>query len=294
MTYFHYTKLTNLPSIFRGDALLPSPPLARYGLARDAVEANPGAHGFCVYRVESRRLYHKRAVPHPDYPNARSDLTWFEGERFAVSFTAAPWCGSALGGLPRDLREGGLAYRLAVDLGGLDTFGWGRWQQATNVPGPARRKFGELARQRGDDPGDWRFVLGPVPLRGRLREIEQYHGGRWISSRQVCERVGLAELHAGGRGQRLPPRYEFSAVFAQLGRDRCAPHGLTSLFGGVRLADGRFVADHVWVRQAWDHLRGGDHVAFFAEVVAYPKGSSEAGYTLANVNGLRVLGRPAC
>jgi hypothetical protein len=149
VTYFHYTTLINLPSIFQKRALLPSPPLALYGLTRDAVEANPGAHGFCVYRSDSRRVYDKQDVPHFDYPQVLDDLMWYEGERFAVAFTAAPWCGTALGYMPPDAREGGVAYRLVVDLDGLDTFGWERWQQTVNVPGPARRKLGELARAKG-------------------------------------------------------------------------------------------------------------------------------------------------
>jgi hypothetical protein len=291
MILFHYTKYFNLPSIFRLDALLPSPPLPLYGLARGAVEANPGAHGFCTYRVASRRVYHNGAVPHFACPEILDEVAWFEGEHFAVAFTAAPWCGSALGYMPPEAREGGVAYRLVVDLAGLDTFGWEQYQQRTNVPGFRRRTLGELARAKGDDPSDWRFVPGAAPLRGRLMEFEQYHRGRWISAAQVVGRDLLAELHAADRGKRLPLRHEFHAVFAQLGRDRVAPHALTSLFVRVALSDGRFVADHAWVRQSWGHLRGGDRVAFFAEVVAYPKGRGEAGYTLANVNGLRVLER---
>jgi hypothetical protein len=37
-----------------------------------------------------------------------------------------------------------------------------------------------------------------------------------------------------------------------------------SLFGNVFGEDGRWVADHLWVRQTWEHLRPGDLVEFFA------------------------------
>jgi hypothetical protein len=293
MICFHYTRRPRLCGILRELALLPSPTLAVYGLAREAVEANPGLHGFQSGTRFGKRCFRKWGLSRPDEPPETSAAVWFAGERFVSSFSLAPWCGAALGFLPEEALGRGYAYRLVVDLAGLDAFGWPQFQARTGVPGPWRRAIGELAREKGDDPAtQWLFVAGAVPLGGRLLEVEQYHTGRWRPLAEVFARAPLAELHAEGRGKRLPPRHEFHATFAQLGRDKVAPHAVTSLFVRVALADGRFVADHVWVRQSWGHLRGGDRVAFFAEVAAYPKGRSEAGYTLANVNGLRVLARP--
>src|SRR4051794_5628091 len=47
-TAYHYTKVFNLPRVFRDGFLLPSPPLASYGLCREDVEADPGRFGFKV------------------------------------------------------------------------------------------------------------------------------------------------------------------------------------------------------------------------------------------------------
>jgi hypothetical protein len=53
------------------------------------------------------------------------------------------------------------------------------------------------------------------------------------------------------------------------------------------------LADHLWVRQTWDHLRPGDPVEFFATVVPYRRQDGTQGYTLDEVNGLIVLGEDA-
>jgi hypothetical protein len=54
--------------------------------------------------------------------------------------------------------------------------------------------------------------------------------------------------------------------------------------------DGQWVADHLWVRQTWDHLRQGDSVKFIATVVPYKRHDGTHSYTLGEVNGLLVLG----
>jgi hypothetical protein len=51
------------------------------------------------------------------------------------------------------------------------------------------------------------------------------------------------------------------------------------------------VADHLWVRQTWDHLRPGDFVEFFATVAPYSRQDGTQSYTLGEVNGLLVLAK---
>ena len=149
----HYTKVFNLPDIFQG-GLLPSPPLASYGISREAVEADPTRHGFRVYRDGGRRMFRNDTIPHRTFPDRVSAASWYEGERFAVAFSRAGWCGSALGYLPPGAAETGWAYRLVLDLAGLDVFGWHQFQDRCNVPGCYRRRIGDLSRAKGDDPQD--------------------------------------------------------------------------------------------------------------------------------------------
>jgi hypothetical protein len=65
---YHYTKVFNLCGIFRAGALLPSPPLAHYGLCREAVEANPARHGFREGRAHGRRCFLNNDIPDQDSP----------------------------------------------------------------------------------------------------------------------------------------------------------------------------------------------------------------------------------
>jgi hypothetical protein len=284
MIVFHYTKVFNLPGIFR-DGLLPSPPLAAYGLNREAVEANPGRHGFRVVKNHGRRYFQNENVFQTSAPRWPSAAVWYEGERFAVSFSRAGWCGSALGYLPADLADTGWAYRLALDLRGLDLFAWPEFQARTNVPGPYRRSIGELSREMGDDPGDWLFALGLVPLERHLSGLEQYHQGRWISFDEIAERLPLKDMYTKRPDPSRPrPRFRSHFIRASAGRPRA------SCFGMVFREDGQWVADHLWVRQVWDHLRPGDPVEFFATVVPYSRQDGTTSYTLEGVNGLIVLG----
>jgi hypothetical protein len=54
--------------------------------------------------------------------------------------------------------------------------------------------------------------------------------------------------------------------------------------------NGQWVADHLWVRQTWEHLRPGDSVEFFGSVLPYRRQDGTQSYTLGEVNGLVVLG----
>jgi hypothetical protein len=280
---YHYTKLVSIKGIWREWALLPSPPLSAYGLNRQEVEAEPQRHGFRVQRFLGRTCYRNDRIPHPDGPGYGAAALWFKDERFVVSFTstAAGWCHSALGHLPPESVDFGEVFRLTVDLAGLDVFPWGQYQQRTNAPAAYRRGLGDSCRESGDDLGEWYFLAAPVPLAGRLACVEQYHRGRWTSLEEVCDRAPLRQLYLE-RPDPSGPRREFLATFA-----RTDTRGTHSLLKGVRLADGRLLADHVWVAQTWRHLRGGDLVQFFADVVFYSRGDRTLGYTLANVNGLR-------
>jgi hypothetical protein len=62
------------------------------------------------------------------------------------------------------------------------------------------------------------------------------------------------------------------------------------LFGIVWGEDGRWLADHLWVRQTWNHLRPGDAVEFCATVVPYRRQDGTESFTLSEVNGLIRLG----
>jgi hypothetical protein len=277
MAFYHYTKAWNVGPILKAFRLLAAPPLAYYGLRREDVEADPGRYGFKVLRRLGRRVFVNFEIAHPPPPGAVSSACWFEGERFAVGFTRADWCGSSLGYFGQEWHDAGLAFRLTVDLGGLDAFGWTQYQQRTNTPAESRRSIGRQTVEMGDDPHDWVFVAGEVPLAGRLLEVEQYHTGRWTSHREVCERLPLRELYL----DRDTRRGQFRAVFERTdGR-----HG-ASLFVNVCTADNRLCADHLWVRQSWPHLSPGDVVQFFATVVPYTRKDRSVGWTLADVNGL--------
>jgi hypothetical protein len=282
---YHYTKVFNLAGVFRDGTLLPSPPLASYGLCREAVEANPARHGFQVAKDHGRWYFSNENVPDPAFTQCAHAASWYEGERFAVSFSRAGWCGSALGYLPPGMADAGWAYRLVIDLSGLDVFTWNHYQTRTNVPGPYRRQLGERSRKKGDDPADWQFVLGSVPLKEHFLDLEQYHQGRWTSFEDVAERLPLGEMHDERPDlSRRRPLFRSRFIRASVGRVRA------SLFGMVFAEDGQWVADHLWVRQTWDHLRPGDPVEFFATVVPYRRQDGTASYTLGDVNGLLVLG----
>ncbi len=282
---YHYTKVFNLSGIFRDGSLFPSPPLARYGLSREAVEADPARYGFRVVNPHGRRYFLNENVPDQTFRQWAHVAGWHEDERLVVSFSRAGWCGSALGYLPPGMADAGWAYRLVIDLSGLDVFTWQQYQSRTNVPGPYRRRLGELSRAKGDDPADWHFVAGQIPLPRRLLGLEQYHQGRWTGFDEVAERLPLKEMHEEQREpSRTRPRFRSCFIRASVGRVRA------SLFGMVFGEDGQWVADHLWVRQTWDHLRPGDAVEFFATVVPYSRKDGTEGYTLGEVNGLIVLG----
>jgi hypothetical protein len=283
-TAYHYTKVINLAGIFDKWTLLPSPPLAAYGLCRDAVEADPARYGFQVRKLSGRRIFSNQEIHDSICPKVLYGAAWHEGERFAVAFSRAGWCGSALGYLPPGKAEAGWAFRLAIDLRGLDVFTWQQYQSRTNVPGASRRVLGELSREKGDDTADWLFVLGPVFLPGRLFGLEQYHQGRWISFEEVAERLPLKAM-CEERPDPSRPRTRFESCFIKASEGRVR----ASLFGTVSREDGQWVADHLWVRQTWDHLRPGDAVEFFATVVPYTRQDGTVSYTLSDVNGLIVL-----
>jgi hypothetical protein len=279
----HYTKILNLGGILRDGVLLPSPPLACYGLSREAVEANPGEYGFLVTKPFGRRYFFKDNIrDQRGLPGWLSMAGWHEGEWFAVPLSRAGWCNSALGYLPPGKADLGWAFRLVIDLAGLDVFAWEQYQSRTNVLGACRRKLGEDSRQMGDDPADWLFVLGSIPLERHLVGLEQYHQGRWTSFDDVADRLPLQELyHEPADGKR--PCFRARFIRASAGRVRA------SLFDMVFRDNGQWVADHVWVRQTWDHLRPGDVVEFYASVLPYTREDGTATYTLADVNGLVVL-----
>jgi hypothetical protein len=138
--------------------------------------------------------------------------------------------------------------------------------------------LGKDSRKVGDDPQDWYFHFGDLPLGDRLVEVEQYHRGRWTRLSDVIERAPLAELN----GSRLL----FEASFERTGK---APGLLgTSLFTSVML-DNRLVAEHVWVHQTWSHLSPGNRCRFFASVISYLRCDGSMGWTFGDVNGLEVL-----
>jgi hypothetical protein len=278
MVLYHYTKLLWVTSILRHLALWPSPPLRVYGLSREEVERAPARFGFREGRSHARRFYSNNDVPHPDHPGILSGACWFEGQVFDVALTRADWCYSALSYFPRDLQEGGLIWRLVVETDGLDLAGWRDYQRRANVPGDFRRMLADRSRRVGDDPNDWYFFFGELPLAGRIVELEQYHRGRWTRSADVFERAPLAEIPN--------KRRQFEATFTRVGH---VPGLLgASLFTGV-YQDGRLVADHLWVHQTWNHLAPGDNCQFFATVVPYTRRDGTAGWTLSDVNCLVVL-----
>jgi hypothetical protein len=236
-TAFHYTKVVNLSGILRDMTLLPSPPLARYGFSREAVEADPGSYGFRVLRQHGRRYFLNDHIPDRNFPHGRADWPqewlsvagWHEGQRFDVSFSRAGWCASTLGYMPPGMADAGYAWRLVIDLSGLDVFTWQQYQTCTNVPGRYRRQLGELSRKQGDETADWLFVLGPVPLGGRLLGLEQYHQGRWTGFDEVAQRLPLEEMFQGPPG-RDRPRFRSQFILASAAS---AGRVGTSLFGMV-------------------------------------------------------------
>jgi hypothetical protein len=275
---YHYTKSWALASIFRHGAIWPSPPLRAYGLSRQEVESSPARFGFQEGRFQGRRLFINMDVSHPDQPGALSAACWFEGQVFDVSFTRADWCYSVMSYYPEAEQECGAIWRLVLDTEGLDLCGWQDYQQRANIPAASRRKLADRTRQLGDDPLDWYFHFGELPLSNHLIDVEQYHRGRWTRLSEVYERAPLAEI-SGAR--RL-----FEATFRKIGK---APGLLgASLFTEVSLA-GRLVADRVWVQQTWQHLRPGGRCRFIATVVTYPRRDGTAGWALGDVNGLEVM-----
>jgi hypothetical protein len=274
---YHYTHSLALAGIFRHRALWPSPPLQVYGLSRQEVESSPARFGFREGRCQGRRSFVNR-VPHPGCPGFLFVAAWFEGQVFDVSLTRADWCYSVMSYFPETEQEGGAFWRLVLDTEGLDLCGWLDYQRRANVPAAYRRILGERTRKVGDDPHDWFFYFGELPLGDRLVELEQYHRGRWTRMSEVCERVPLAEMRGGRR--------LFEATFERAGK---APGLLgASLFREVTL-DRRLVADHVWVQQTWSHLRPDGRCRFIATVVSYRRKDSTEGWTLGDVNGLEVL-----
>jgi hypothetical protein len=275
---YHYTKGTAMESIFRHRALWPSPPLRAYGLSREEVEVNPARFGFRERRHWGRRVFINPDVPLVEQPELLSMAYWFEGQAFAVSLTRADWCNSIMSYFPEVIQEGGVFWRLVLDTEGLDLCGWQNYQQRANVPAGYRRQLADDTRKVGDDPLDWYFHFGELPLDNHLLEVEQFHRGRWTRLSDVYERAPLAEM---GGARRL-----FEATFVKVGR---APGLLgASLFQEVTL-DGRLVADHVWVQQMWPHLRPEGRCRFIATVVTYPRRDRSVGWTLGDVNGLEVL-----
>jgi hypothetical protein len=279
---FHYCKIANLSDIFRDGVLLPAPPLAAYGLERAAVEAEPGHYGFGVRRKQGRRYFWNASVPHRTVPGLLSTLCWYENEQFVVSFSRANWCSSALGYIPPNKVDAGRSFRLEVDLDGLDVFGWSEFQSRTNLPGPFRRWLGERSRAIGDDPDDWLFVASSVPLHKHWRNFEQFHHGQWTSFEEVAQRLPLEEMYAL-QPSRTATRPRFRSHYIRTTTKGRTPASLFSIVWGE---DGRWLADHVWVRQSWDHLQPGDAVEFFASVVPYRRQDGTEGFTLADVNGL--------
>jgi hypothetical protein len=114
--------------------------------------------------------------------------------------------------------------------------------------------------------------------------LEQYYQGRWTSFDEVAERLPLKEMFEERLDLSRPrPRFQSRFIRASAGRVGA------SLFGMVFGEDRRWVADHLWVRQTWKHLRPGDVVEFFATVVPYRRQDGTESYTLDEVNGLLVL-----
>jgi hypothetical protein len=280
-TAYHYTMVSSLTGIIRDERILPTPPLERYGLSRDAVEANPGLFGFQEHRTNGRRRFSSRHIPDRIHPGWHHSASWYEGEKFAASFSRAGWCNSVFDYLPLGMRDTSCAYRLVIDISGLDIFPWTQFQSRTNTPGAFRRDFGDFAQRAGDDTADWLFVLGSVPIAGRLLGIEQFHHGSWISFDTAAERQALKELHET-RSERRRVRSLFRSSFVRVSHASVP----VSLFGMVFDEDGKWIADHLWIRQTWDHLKPGDPVEFFADVVPYPRQDQTEGYSLDKVNGL--------
>lgn len=278
MVLYHYTKIVWLDSILRHSALWPAPPLRNYGLVREDVERDPGRFGFRMFICDGRRCFISTSVQHADSSGALSAASWCEGQVFDVALTQADWCFSVMSYFPSGQQEGGAFWRLVVETDGLDVVGWREYQQRANVPAVVRRALADATRKRGDDPNDWYFLFGELPLADRLIEVEQYHRGRWTRLSDVFERAPLAEMP---RARRL-----FEATFSRAGN---VP-GLmgASLFEMVTL-DGRLVADHLWVHQTWRHLASGNRCRFIATVTPYTRRGGTKGWTLADVNGLEVL-----
>src|SRR5262249_25557485 len=159
--------------------LWPSPPLRAYGINRQEVEASPARFGFRVGRLQGRRFFFNEKLHHPGDAGWGSAVSWIEGQVFDVALTRANWCHSVMAYFPEEEQVGGFIFRLVLNTEGLDLYGWQDYQQRANVPAAYRRQLGEITFKKNDDPHDWWFFFGELPLDGRLVEVEQYHQGRW-------------------------------------------------------------------------------------------------------------------
>jgi hypothetical protein len=279
MRLYHYTRKVWLPSILHHRALWPSPPLRLSGLNREEVERDPARFDFLEERIYGRRCFSSH-VPVPDLPGVvHKGMGWVEGQVFDVGLTRADWCHCAMSNFPKAFQERGDFWRLVIETEGLDLTGWRDYQRRANLPALYRRCLAKMARSLGDDPNDWYFFFGEMPLDGHLTEMEQYCRGRWTRMSDISRQAPLAEMP---QARRL-----FEATFTGV---EDAP-GLTgrSLFVGVSL-DGRLVAGQVWVRQTWEHLAPDDLCRFLATVVPDTRRDGTPGWTLADVDGLEVVG----
>jgi hypothetical protein len=143
--------------------------------------------------------------------------------------------------MPPGKAETGWAFRLEVNLEGLDVFGWSEYQSRTNVPGPYRRWLGERSRAKGDDPLDWLFVAGPVPLDQRWLSFEQFYRGRWTGFDEVAQRLPLEELY-NSRPSRTATRPRFRSHYIRTTTKGRTPASLFSIAWGE---GGRWLADHL-------------------------------------------------
>lgn len=88
-------------------------------------------------------------------------------------------------------------------------------------------------------------------------------------------------------------RHQFRAVAARLGNDDRGR--LTLLLTDVTWVGGCLASDHLWVRYGpeWAAVARsmGQRVAFRADVRPYRRGDGTRDYTLATVEGVRVVGR---
>jgi hypothetical protein len=102
---------------------------------------------------------------------------------------------------------------------------------------------------------------------------------------EAAERLPLQELYAEPADPSAARR-RFATTFVRASRGRVE----ASLFSMVFAEDGRWLADHLWTPQVWDHLKPGDGVEFHASVVPYRRKDGSEGFTLGGISGLIVRG----